>query len=473
MELFKPAYKWVGGKRKIIKDIHKIIKEKFNFNPNKNKYFEPFFGGGAMFFSFLQFSELKNAVISDYNSEIAITMQLIRDNPTELVEQFYNYVNEMTQGDAAEYYYSVRNWDRDGKLANKSNLEKAARFLFLNRFGFNGMYRVNSNGKFNVPFGRNTYRIHNETESISPINKEYFNFISKKLTDSKTEVLCCDYKSIEAKVKRGDLIYLDPPYMPVSKTSAFTGYTDKGFTFEDQKELANFCFRLAEKGANVIISNSFNEEIRKLYSDLGFKFEIIKAMRAINSKGEGREKVNEYLIYKAGSPIVNERKYEYEYANKSLPQANSFKLTLVNLVQNFINSDDDFFSPNDIDWIQYKIKSKREIDYYIDALYFLDWIEFAKKNECEGFILTEQLKSHFKYDEKTKAFKLVWSKVLKQLKTYLNYFYDINLSTNKEVADYIFKFSMKVYSLAESTAKRRANSIEAWIRDLGGEDFYE
>src|SRR5699024_1036281 len=132
------------------------------------------------------------------------------------------------------YYYELRHWDRKKNFMQRPIVDRCARFLFLNRFGYNGMFRVNSNGEFNVPFGR-TKNIFEAGHSISPINVEYFSILSSVLNKSNCEFKCQDYKKILETIKSGDLVYLDPPYEPISKTSAFAAYTKFGFTFDDQK----------------------------------------------------------------------------------------------------------------------------------------------------------------------------------------------------------------------------------------------
>ncbi len=267
----KPFVKWVGGKRQLINQFNKIGFFPKNFNQEKSTYFEPFIGGGAVFFDFTP----KNSVISDLNQELIITYIQVRDNIKELIESLKKHKYEK------EYFLSIRALETQ-KL---SEVEIASRFIFLNRTCFNGLYRVNKSGKFNVPFGK--YK--------NPKICDEENLQNCSLALKNVEIKYQDYKKIESQVKKGDFIYFDPPYQPISKTSSFTSYTSSNFNEQNQIELRDFFKKLSDEiGCFVALSNSDCEFIRDIYQD--FKIHEISANRAINSNSQKRGKIGELLI---------------------------------------------------------------------------------------------------------------------------------------------------------------------------------
>lgn len=265
----KPIIKWVGGKRQLLNDIKKLLPKKFN------NYFEPFIGGGALFFDL----EPKNATISDYNKDLINLYSVVRDEPEKLLENIGLHKNE------PDYYYSVRAQDRNEKLfMNLSSIEKASRFVFLNKTGFNGLYRVNSKGQCNVPFGR-----YKTPKYYDPDNIYKCNALLKT-----TKILNGDFEIIKDLIAEGDFIYFDPPYIPVNKTSNFTGYTDKGFNEEMQNRLKNLCDYITNIGAFFMLPNSYTEHTLSLYNE--YNIHTVEANRNINSDGNGRGKIKEMLV---------------------------------------------------------------------------------------------------------------------------------------------------------------------------------
>jgi len=271
----KPFLKWAGGKRQLLPELLKYIPKDFN------NYFEPFLGGGALFFELynLGFLENKKVYLSDINEELINTYKTIRDNPKELIIK----LKEFKTNHNKEFYYKIRELDRDKNYKNLDNITKSARFIYLNKTCFNGLYRVNKKGYFNVPIG--SYKNPNilDEENILAVSKALQNIIIKNF----------DYKEILKEVQSNDFIYLDPPYHPLNETSSFTSYTKNEFLQKEQielfktlKELSNKCF--------VLKSNSDTDFINKLYKD--FKIEKILANRAINSKATNRGKILEVLI---------------------------------------------------------------------------------------------------------------------------------------------------------------------------------
>ena len=270
----KPFVKWVGGKRQLLKQFRELnLYPPECFNPESNTYFEPFVGGGAVFFDLLP----KHAELSDTNRELVITYNVIKDNVDGLIKSLKKHIYNK------EYYLGVRAQD----INELSDVEIASRFIFLNRTGFNGMYRVNKNGQFNVPFGR--YK--------NPLICDENNL--RKVSEALQGITIThrDYKDVLELAKIGDFIYFDPPYYPLNPTSSFTAYTAKGFFEKEQIELRDTFVKLHERGCFVMLSNSDTPFINELYSGLeGVSVNKIIAGRAINSKGSKRGKINEVLI---------------------------------------------------------------------------------------------------------------------------------------------------------------------------------
>ena len=270
----KPFVKWVGGKRQLLKQFRELnLYPPECFNPESNTYFEPFVGGGAVFFDLLP----KHAELSDTNRELVITYNVIKDNVDGLIKSLKKHIYNK------EYYLGVRAQD----INELSDIEIASRFIFLNRTGFNGMYRVNKSGQFNVPFGR--YK--------NPLICDENNL--RKVSEALQGITIThrDYKDVLELAKIGDFIYFDPPYYPLNPTSSFTAYTAKGFFEKEQIELRDTFVKLHERGCFVMLSNSDTPFINELYSGLeGVSVNKIIAGRAINSKGSKRGKINEVLI---------------------------------------------------------------------------------------------------------------------------------------------------------------------------------
>ena len=270
----KPFVKWVGGKRQLLRQFRELgLYPPESFNPVTNTYYEPFVGGGAVFFDLLP----KNAELSDLNKELVITYNVIKNNVDELVESLKKHIYDK------EYYLEVR----AKKVEGLSDIEVASRFIFLNRTGFNGLYRVNKSGQFNVPFGRYNNPVICDEENL------------RRASDALQEVVIThqDYKNVLKTAKSGDFVYLDPPYYPINSTSSFTSYTAEGFLEKEQTELRDTFVKLHKKGCFVMLSNSDTPFINELYSGLdGIIVNKITAGRAINSKGSGRGKITEVLV---------------------------------------------------------------------------------------------------------------------------------------------------------------------------------
>lgn len=273
--LVKPFVKWAGGKRQLLPEIKKYLPSKIN------KYYEPFAGGGAVFLT-MQFGK---TTINDFNSELTNTYSVVKDNVDELIEVLKIHEANNT----SEYYYEVRAWDRSDEIASKNNIERAARFIYLNKTGFNGLFRVNSQGQVNVPYGR--------YKNPAIVNEEVLRAVSAYLNKAKVKILNGDYSKALKGVKAGDFVYLDPPYAPISDDKqSFVGYTLNGFSNDEQERLRDTFDALTDKGAYVMMSNSSVPLIHELYAKYADTTVIVKASRNINSNGAGRDKVDEVLI---------------------------------------------------------------------------------------------------------------------------------------------------------------------------------
>lgn len=254
----KPILKWAGGKQQLWNEIEKFIPS------NYNKYIEPFLGGGAIFFGLSP----EKAVLSDTNPELINLYEVVRDNVYNLIDILGTYHND------EEFYYFIRSQNPD----NLSKLERAARTMYLNKTCYNGLYRVNKNGDFNVPFGRyKNPKICDEPSLLA----------ASKVLQGKI-LVCDDYLEVLGQyASEGDVVFLDPPYIPVSQYADFKRYTKHFFNNEDHKELAEEVNRLFELGCTVILTNSNHPLVHELYSN--YKIEVHQTKRYINSKGNNRK----------------------------------------------------------------------------------------------------------------------------------------------------------------------------------------
>jgi DNA adenine methylase len=270
----RPFVKWAGGKRQLVPIIERHIPEEFG------TYYEPFLGGGAVLFYLLCKNPEMRCHISDLNSDLVLAYVTIRDRVEELISSLQTHAKNYHKNPDS-YYYSVR----EGQPKNQ--IEKVSRLLFLNRTCFNGLYRVNSKGKFNVPLGRYS--------NPNIVNEENLGLVSQILQSKKIQISCRDFSSIIHDAKKNDFVYFDPPYQPVSRTANFTSYTNRDFTYEDLQRLVEASERLADKGCKVLHSNSNSKEVRDLFSR-DWKIVEISANRAINSDSTKRTGHTELLI---------------------------------------------------------------------------------------------------------------------------------------------------------------------------------
>lgn len=272
MSKLYPFTKWVGGKRQLVPELLKFVPEKFD------TYFEPFIGGGALFFELTP----KKAVINDKNKELFITYKVIRDEVDELIA----LLKEHSIKNSKEYYLDLRSVDRDNRIDSFSNVERAARLLYMLRVNFNGLYRVNSKNQFNVPYGK--------YKNPKIVDEELLSNISKYFNEQDIKICNDDFEQTLSLAKKGDFVYLDPPYVPMSQTSAFTSYTQEGFSLEEQKRLHSVVESLTKKGVKVMLSNSNTDFITELYRN--YNIHIVSTKRMINSKANQRGNVVEEVI---------------------------------------------------------------------------------------------------------------------------------------------------------------------------------
>lgn len=261
-KIAKPFLKWAGGKRSIIK----ILLE--NAPLDFNKYYEPFLGGGALFFAL----KPQKAILSDFNLDLILTYNVIKTNPKDLI----NSLKIHQKNHNKDYYYLIRN-----NYNNENPIEIASRFIYLNKTCFNGLYRVNSKGEFNVPIG--TYE--------NPLIADEENIINCHLVFKNIEMKHLEFNL--TRPSKGDFVYLDPPYYPIDSNS-FTKYTKNNFNEGNQIKLFKYCKRLTDRGVKFMLSNSNTNFIRNLYKD--FDIKIVSAPRTINCKVDGRKAAEEVLV---------------------------------------------------------------------------------------------------------------------------------------------------------------------------------
>jgi len=273
---YQPFIKWVGGKRGLLKQLLPLFPKEFQ------NYHEPFLGGGAVFFELYSLGYLKDKKIylSDINAELINTYKTIKNNPNELIDNLKNFKEQHNK----EFYYYIRELDRKENFKDLTNIQRATRFIYLNKTCFNGLYRVNKKGYFNTPIG--SYKNPNIADEEIILNA------SEALQDA--IITNQSFTKVIENINKNDLIYFDPPYYPLTETSNFTSYDANCFLEDKQKDLFTLFEELDKKGCFVIHSNSDTEFIKKLYKN--FKIELVQANRFINSKSNGRGKINEVLI---------------------------------------------------------------------------------------------------------------------------------------------------------------------------------
>ncbi len=273
----KPFVKWVGGKTQLIPELTKRIPE------IRGRYYEPFLGGGALFFHIQSELNSSQGCISDINSDLIAAYKAVKNSLQELIDSLQEHRYEK------DYFYEIRELDRKPEYSTLTEVKKASRLIFLNKTCFNGLYRVNKKGQFNVPFG--SYK------NPSIFSEENLLACSQAL--QKTEIHNVSFETIASTAQPGDFVYFDPPYIPLNASSNFTEYNQNGFDLKSQQMLRDVCLALDERGVNFLLSNSSSPLVYELYEN-HFEIELVDASRAINSKGNKRGKVKEVLIKNYG-----------------------------------------------------------------------------------------------------------------------------------------------------------------------------
>ena len=272
--LVQPFLKWAGGKRRLIPKIREYIPSKYDL------YFEPFVGAGAVLFDL----QPQTALINDVNEELINCYEVIKRSPEELIAHARRHPN------TKKHFYELRSLDRGPRFGALSPLERASRVIFLNKTCYNGLFRVNSRGQFNVPFSK--YSNPRIVDDVA------IRAVSRYLNEAKIEISSSDFAEMLGGAGSGDFVYLDPPYDPISDTSSFTGYNLPSFDRDEQTRLKSVCDDLTRRGCKLLLSNSATEFIRDLYSNKArYTIVEVKASRNINSVGTSRGKIKELLIF--------------------------------------------------------------------------------------------------------------------------------------------------------------------------------
>ena len=261
----RPFLKWVGGKRQLLPVLMNHVPQKFG------TYHEPFIGGGALFFSVMP----KKAVLSDTNERLVRTWLGIKNNVQDVISLLKTYQH------SKKFFLSMRSTEID----LKSDAEVAAWMIYLNKTAYNGLYRVNRSNVFNVPFG--SYK--------NPAICDEINLLACSEALKDTVLLHEDFSGVLIRARKGDFVYFDPPYVPLSATSMFTGYTAEGFDQEEQLRLRDVALELKRRGVKVLLSNSAAGFVRQIYSD-HFEVEEVMASRQINCKADGRSRIAELIL---------------------------------------------------------------------------------------------------------------------------------------------------------------------------------
>lgn len=275
-QLVVPVVKWVGGKRQLLDEITPLLPQRIT------SYCEPFLGGGAVLFSI----QPSKAIVNDLNGDLITVYNVIREDVDALIQSLQQHEN------TSEYFYAIRDLDRNKEAYQAmSDVERASRTIYLNKTCFNGLFRVNSAGEFNTPFG------HYKNPNI--VNEPVLRAVSKYFNSSSISFYNEDFAQTLSRIRKGAFVYLDPPYDPVSDTASFTGYNKGGFDRNEQVRLKECCDKLTKRGIKFLLSNSATDFIKDLYREYDVK--IVKAKRAINSDASKRGAIEEVIVRNYGT----------------------------------------------------------------------------------------------------------------------------------------------------------------------------
>ncbi len=276
----KPFVKWVGGKRQLLSEL-------VRYAPDRNQidtYYEPFVGGGALFFHLRP----RRAILADLNERLIRTYRGVRDDVEDVIDRLRTYGHLHDK----HFFAKMRSLDVD-KL---SDTGVAAWFIYLNRTGYNGLYRVNSRNLFNVPFGDYQNPLICDAENLRACSRVLLR-ATKGSGDTEDRIRVTDFEQISRRAAKGDFVYFDPPYAPLNATSKFTDYTSAGFGDEQQLRLRDLALELKRTGVRILLSNSSADRVRSWYGKKDFKLVRVAARRSVNSKADARGRVAELIIY--------------------------------------------------------------------------------------------------------------------------------------------------------------------------------
>lgn len=426
----KPFVKWAGGKRQILERIKGFIISSLDEKDiNSIRYFEPFLGGGAVLFDL----QPKKAFVNDLNSDLINAYKVIQGNKVhDLIKLLEDYQNKYRDEDRDELYYSTRSKDRTPDWNKMSDVEKAARMIFLNRTCYNGLYRVNSLGQFNTPMGRYKNPLICDKENLLEIH-DY-------LSVNKIKLMNASYEECIKKAGPGDIIYVDPPY-DYEDDDGFTKYQMSGFKFQDFEKLKKECDKALKRGAYVIISNNATDRVIKLFIDdpnykvYTYDMNKFETLRSINCKGDSRKTGLEVIFW--GIPTL-----------VPIPQANDIN----KVIKLAMCEDDKIYLDKNAVANYLALGTERQASYYLSALKFFKFI-------TNSYELTE-LAISLRHDE-----ELLRTNMKNQLfeNDDVKYLIEHQLFTTDEIAMYLQK---RYKQINEVTAKRRASTIKAWIKWL-------
>lgn len=281
----KPFLKWAGGKRQLLDEIDKRLPKNEIRSGKINTYIEPFIGGGAVFFHIANnFPQIKYFYLFDVNEDLVNCYNAIKEDVENLIDELNSLQNEFLrkQKTRKDFFYQIRTEFNTGR--------SAAKLIFLNKTCFNGLYRVNRKGFFNVPFG--------DYKNPKICDEDNLRAVSEVLQNA--DIICSDFKNSLPYIDKDAFVYFDPPYRPISQTASFTSYAKEDFSQDDQIRLARFCKQIDKKGVIFLLSNSDpkNENPKDHFFEDNyskFRLERVKAIRAINCKGSRRGKINEII----------------------------------------------------------------------------------------------------------------------------------------------------------------------------------
>lgn len=423
----KPFVKWAGGKRQILERIKGFIFDSLDEKDlNSIKYFEPFLGGGAVLFDL----QPTNACVNDLNTDLINAYKVIQsDKINQLILKLEDYQNRYREEDRDELYYSIRAKDRSVEWHNMSDVEKAARMIFLNRTCYNGLYRVNSLGQFNTPMGR--YKNPLICDKVNLL--EVHNYLS----NNGIELMNSSYEDCIAKAGSDDIVYVDPPYD--YEDDGFTKYQMNGFSFKDFESLKKECDKALKRGAYVIISNNATDRVIKLFIDdpnykvYTYDMNKFETLRSINCKGDSRKTGLEVIFW--GIPTL-----------VPIPQANDIK-KIIKLAM----CENEKIYLDKVAVAEYlNLGTERQASYYLSALKFFKFIS-------NSYELTEL--AHSLRDNKNNLIENIKSQLFDNID--VKYLIDHRLFSTDEIAIYLKK---NYKQIGEVTAKRRASTIKAWIK---------